>query len=137
LFGYLHVLKRIRYRFVYFDANTKVMIEVFFLSRVRAHVQLQPLVYQNAKVTKMHDSPPSHPFSQRTTCAIFAEDLSIEFFVFFPWFLIVSALTFWQQWTRTRCSLLETAFWILWIYDALSATGKISPDLCLRTPRRG
>jgi hypothetical protein len=84
-FDPLHILKRTRYCLVAFDVESAADCpEVFSLADVRAHVQLQPVVYQNAKVTKMHDSLPLHPFSQRMTYVLFAETCAPEFFVFFP-----------------------------------------------------
>jgi hypothetical protein len=125
-----HILKRIRYRLVAFDAESEAdRPELFSLAHMRAYVQLQPVVYQNSKVTKMHNFLPLHLFSQRTTYALFAEACASEFFVFFPWFLVVSALTFREHSTKTRCSILETDFWLLWLYQVLFFTGHVPPTL--------
>jgi hypothetical protein len=81
----LHILKRIRYRLIAFDAESEAdRPELFSLAHVRAHVQFQPVVYQNSKMTKMYNSLRLHLFSQWTTYALFAEACTPEFFVLFP-----------------------------------------------------
>jgi hypothetical protein len=104
-------LKRIMYRLVSFDAHARGHdSEYFSLHRIQAHVLLQPVVFQNTKVTKMHDSLPLHLFSQCTTHSMFAEAFEAEFFAFFLWFLMISALSYREHSTKIRCSFLETVF---------------------------
>jgi hypothetical protein len=129
-------LKRIRYRLVSFDAHARGHdSEYLLLHRIRTHVPLQPVVFQNTKVTKMHDSLPFHLFSQCTTCSMFAEAFEAEFFVFVPWFLMISGLSYREHSTKTRFSLLQTAFWPVWLYQALLTNGNI-PALCTFEQRR-
>jgi hypothetical protein len=104
---------------------------------VRTQVKLQPIIYQNTKAIKTHDLLPLNLVSQRATFTIVAEHFSAEFFVFFPWFMMISALTHTEQSTKTRCGLLETASWVLLVDHALSVNGSISPDLHFRTPEPG
>jgi hypothetical protein len=111
--------------------------EYFWLHRIRAHVPLQPVVFQNTKVAKMNNALPLHLFSQCTTYPMFAEAFETEFFVFFPRFLMISALSYREHSTKTRCSLLETVFWLLWLYQALLTSGNIPPLLCFRTAEGG
>jgi hypothetical protein len=116
-FDLLHIRKRTRYRLVCFDADAETDGHGFFsLRRVRTHVKLQSIVYQGTKTTKTHDSLPLHLFSQRATFTIFPDGFSAEFFVFFPWFLMISARTCTEHSTKIRCTLLENDFWVLWIY---------------------
>jgi hypothetical protein len=104
----------IKYRLVSFDGYARGHdSEYSSLHPIRAHVPLRPVISQNTKVTKMHDLLPLHLFSQCTTYSMFAEAFEPEFFVFLPWFLMISALSYREHSTKTRCSPLETAFWLL------------------------
>jgi hypothetical protein len=71
------ILKKIRHWFLCLNADAERDSQGFFsFSHVRTHVQLQPVVYQNTKAIKMHDSLPLHlflsgqysPFCKRFFC---------------------------------------------------------------------
>jgi hypothetical protein len=76
-----HILKKVRHRLLCFDADAdpeKDSQGFFSFSHVRTYVELQPIVYQNTKAIKMHDSLPLHlflseqysPFCRRFFCRI-------------------------------------------------------------------
>jgi hypothetical protein len=50
---------------------------------------------------------------------------------------MISVLSYREHSTKTRCGLLETAFWLLWLYQALLTNGNIPPLLYIRTAEGG
>jgi hypothetical protein len=91
----LHKLKQIRYRFLSgelrVDADERIAI--FTITKIKAAVKLLGTVFDNFRITQMHDSLPLRLFSRETILAAFGHLWKIELFVIFQWFLLVSGLT--------------------------------------------
>jgi hypothetical protein len=117
----LHILKRIRYRFLAADFQIGFGRDdnIFSIKSVKAIVSLPPIVFDNSKITKMHDSLALSLFSPGSLATIFGASMGPALFAFFPWFLLISGLTGPTHSTRTRCHFFETAFWILFFYQNL------------------
>jgi hypothetical protein len=125
----LHLLKRIRYRLLSSDFRIGVNGDErdFLISTIQTIAQVPPAVFDNSRMTKMHDSLPLHLFSRQPILEAFERHQGREFFVLFPWHLIVAGLTHAQLSTQTRCSMFEVAFWLLYFYQKLLQNASLPP----------
>jgi hypothetical protein len=103
----LHLLKRIRYRLV---ALLQLIcpeehFEFFLCVIHEAHI-LAPVVFNNSRESKMHDSLPLELFSLKTLACILNNPIIAETMMV-PWCLLVVALTWPDLSTETRRDLLE------------------------------
>jgi hypothetical protein len=91
----LHLLKRIRYRLVSADFRIGVNGDErdFAISAIQIIAQSPQVVFDNSRTTKMHNSLPLHFFSKQPIIAAFEKCQGREFFVLFPWYLIVAGHT--------------------------------------------
>jgi hypothetical protein len=114
----LHVLKRIHYRFLSGPFRIGVGHDQteFCIGDVRDKLPLPPIVFDNSRITKMHDSLTLELVSQASLHQIFNNCMPLAFLAFFPWFLLVAGLTNWNFSTKTRCDIFETVFWLLYFY---------------------
>jgi hypothetical protein len=113
----LHLLKRIRYRFVRDDFSV-ICPEDGFSFTLAAIAQadfLSPVVFTNSRESKMHDSLPLELFSARTLVYLLENEVVGETMMI-PWCLLVVVLTFRDLTTRQRIELLEVGFWNLILY---------------------
>jgi hypothetical protein len=62
----------------------------------------------------MHDSLPLQLLSRQPIVAAFEGRQGQEFFVLFPWYLMVAGLTHLELSTEARGSMFELAFWVLY-----------------------
>jgi hypothetical protein len=69
----LHMLKRIRYRFLSGDLRVGAdeRIEIFTITKIKAAVKLPGIIFDNPRITKMHDFLPLQLFSRETILAAF------------------------------------------------------------------
>jgi hypothetical protein len=114
-----HLEKRLRYRFVSacFSIGFGTECIIFSLDAIEAAGFLAPVVFDNSRITKMHDSLPLQLFSPVTFNWILhhpGPELVLA-----PWCLMTAALTLPEFNTKTRCDLLETGFWFLFLYERL------------------
>jgi hypothetical protein len=119
-----HLVKRVRYRFVHgseFSIGFGVEDIRFSLDRIKAAGFLPPVVFENSRITKMHDSLPLELFSPVTFACILEREWAPEM-VLAPWCLLTTALIIPGFNTRTRCDMLEIGFWFLFLYQELLAT---------------
>jgi hypothetical protein len=107
----LHLLKRIRYRWVAQWFSVVVLGETFCFSleRIREAGYLSPVVSTNSQESKMHEFLPLELFSAKTLPFGLANDLPGELLVV-PWCLLVVALALPGLSTRMRRDLLEIGF---------------------------
>jgi hypothetical protein len=128
----LHLLKRIRYRLVHLKRFLSEEERIdFSLQRIMDGRYLSPIVFDDLKVSKMHDSLPLELFSAKTLVYILCAkdgadgdglgELTPERGlrgegIMLPWCLLVAALTMPGISTQTRIQLLEIGFWILYFY---------------------
>jgi hypothetical protein len=89
----------------------------FSLARIREANFLAPVVFDNSKITKMHDSLPLQLFSPVTFSWILKHP-GPEL-VLTPWCLLTAALTIPDFNTKTRRDFLEIGFWFQLIYERL------------------
>jgi hypothetical protein len=105
------------------------------LSKIQQAGFLSDIVFDNSKITKMHDAFPHYLFSPMTLTFILSRECTPEL-VFSPWCLLTAALILVGFNTKTRCDLLETGYWFLELYEEplvkvglpLGITQKLSPD---------
>jgi hypothetical protein len=118
----LHLLKRIRYRWVTstFSIGFGTERVLFSTRRIKNAGFLSPIVFLQSRVSKMHDALPVQLFSPLTLSLIFRDNLSSEF-IMAPWCLLTAGLTLSGISTRTRIELLEVGFWVLYIYWRLKS----------------
>jgi hypothetical protein len=117
----LHILKRIRYRCLSGDfcigvGNDKTE---FCINQIRDKLPLPSIVFNNSRITKMHDCLALELFSQASLHTIFQNCLQQALFAFFPWFLMILGLTGGSFSTKTHCHMFETAFWLLYFYQMI------------------
>jgi predicted transposase YbfD/YdcC len=117
----LHILKHIRYRFLSRHFRIRVGNDKtkFCIDQIRNKLPLPSIVYNNSRITNMHDSLAFELFSQASVHTIFQNCLQQASFAFFPWFLMISGLTGGSFFTKTRCHMFETAFWLLFFYQMI------------------
>jgi hypothetical protein len=113
----LHLMKRIRYRWVARQLSIGFGSEQLFFSmtRIKEAGFLSPIVFLDSHLSKMHDSLPLQLFSPFTLSMIFQDHSGPEY-VMAPWCLLSAALTILDISTRTRVELLETGFWFLYFH---------------------
>lgn len=119
----LHVLKRIRYRWV--SAVFTIGVgshgdSVFSTAVIESWNMLPPIVFLNSRITKMHDSLPLRLFSPSIFGVILRKPPSSEY-VLTPWSMLVAGLILTGYSTATRAYLLEIGFWYLFCYHQLIA----------------
>jgi hypothetical protein len=114
-----HLEKRLRYRLVSAEFSIGFGDDriSFSLARIQGADFLAPIVFDNSRITKMHDSLPLQLFSPVTFSWIL-ETEGLEL-VLAPWCLLTAVLTMPEFNTRTRCDFLETGFWSLSLYELL------------------
>jgi hypothetical protein len=135
----LHILKCIRYHFL----SSPFRIGVghgqtdFCIDDVRDKLPLPSIVFDNSRITKMHDLLALGLFLQASLHQNFNDYMSQAFLAFFPWFLLVAGLTNCKFSTKTRCGIFETAFWLLCFYRIILARYPHPPDTTERiTPNK-
>jgi hypothetical protein len=133
----LHLLKRIRYRWVKSAFSMGLGNEQLFFStkRIEEAGFLSPVVFMQGQATKMHDSLPLRLFSPLTLSVIFQQNWLPEF-AMAPWCLLTAALTIPDLSTRTRIELLEVGFWFLYFYSRLRSRFRDPPGV-IETVREG
>jgi hypothetical protein len=113
----LHLLKRIRYRWVSSNFLMGLGQErvVCSTDRIRKVGFLSPIIFLESQASKMHDSLPVQLFSPLTFSIILCENIPPEF-AMSPRCLLTAALTLSGISTRTRVDLLEAGFLFLCYY---------------------
>jgi hypothetical protein len=134
----LQLLNRIRHRLL--------RIEEFFLPEEHLHFCLQaiqdahilsPVVFNNSRESKMHDSLPLELFSL-TTLRHILENPIVGETMLAPWCFLVIALTALNLSTTERRDLLEAGFWMLVLYENpdLVPDPRSIPDIQVIHPKR-
>jgi hypothetical protein len=77
----------------------------------------------------MDDSLPLQLFSRHPIVGEFAGCQGQEFFVLFPWYLIVAGRTHLGPSTEAQCSMFELAFWVLYFFQKLLQNARIQPEI--------
>jgi hypothetical protein len=112
----LHLLKRIRYRFVIgFHIDSTEERITFSIDQIRSAGHLSPILFDDSRASKMHDSLPLEMFSYRTLKWVAHDGDGAEIMIV-RWRILVVALTFHDLSTRTCVELLEIGFWMLCRY---------------------
>jgi hypothetical protein len=125
-----HLAKRLRYRFVSAEFSIGFDPEhfiIFSLERIKGAGFLSLAVFDNSRITKMHDSLPLQLFSPVTFNWILTHP-GPEL-VLTPWCLMIAVLTIPGFNTKTRCDLLETGCWFLVLYEQLLTAVKPPPGV--------
>jgi hypothetical protein len=122
----LHLLKRIRYRLLeVLDFSSEQEHLRFCLSVIQKANILSPVVFDNSRASKMHDSLPLEMFSLKTLGYILYNPVVGETMMV-PWCLLVVALTLDGLSTEARLEILEVGFRMLVLYE--------DPDLIPEPP---
>jgi hypothetical protein len=95
---------------------------------VRDKLPLPPVVFDNSRITEMHDLLALELFLQASPHQIFNDCMPQTFLAFFSWFLLIVGLTSCNFSTKTLCDNFETAFWLLYFFRILLARYPHPPD---------
>jgi hypothetical protein len=108
----LHLLKWIWYRLLSssFRIGVNEDLRTFAILSIQMTAQVPPAVFDNARVTKLHDPLPLQLFARPPSVAAFEGYQGQEFFVLFPWYLMAAGLTHLGLSTEARCRTFDLAF---------------------------
>jgi hypothetical protein len=124
-----HLAKRVRYRFVSGEFWVGIGIGpvdiLFSLERIEKSGILPLIVFDQSRITKMHDVLPIRLFSPVTFHVILTHGWKPEL-VLSPWCLLTSSLIYLPFNTKSRCELPETGYFFLKFYEKLIAQTRLA-----------